>query len=69
MVLYVENVDSFIEKAIHAGAKLTRPIEDKFYGDRSGSLEDPYGFTWHIMTHIENVSPEEMRRRAAEQMS
>jgi PhnB protein len=69
LVLYVENVDTFIEKAVAAGAKPTRPIEDKFYGDRSGSVEDPYGFTWHIMTHIEDVSPEEMRRRAAEHTS
>ena len=66
LVLYVEDVDAFVATAVSAGARLTRPVEDKFYGDRSGSLEDPYGHSWHVMTHIENVSPEEMRRRAAE---
>ena len=65
LVLYVEDVDSFVGRAVAAGAKLTRPVEDKFYGDRGGSLEDPYGHAWHVMTHIENVSPEEMRKRAA----
>lgn len=65
LVLYVENVDAFVEQAVAAGAKPTRPVEDKFYGDRGGSIEDPYGHVWHVMTHIENVSPEEMQKRAA----
>lgn len=65
IVLYVENVDSFVDAAVAAGAKLIRPVEDKFYGDRGGSLEDPYGHVWHVMTHVENVPPEEMQKRAA----
>jgi PhnB protein len=65
IVLYVENVDAFVEKAVAAGAKLTRPVEDKFYGDRGGSIEDPYGHIWHVMTHVEDVPPEEMQKRAA----
>ena len=47
------------------GAKLKRPIENKFYGDRSGSIEDPYGHSWHIATHVEDVTPEEMEKRMA----
>ena len=65
LVLYVDNVDAFVKKAVEAGATLTRPVEDKFYGDRGGSLEDPYGHVWHVMTHVEDVSPEEMKKRAA----
>ncbi len=62
--LYVEHVDSFVKKAVNAGGKLVLPIEDKFYGDRSGSVEDPFGHTWHVATHIEDVSPEELKKRA-----
>lgn len=65
IMLYVENVDAFVDKAVKAGAKLVRPIENKFYGDRTGGLEDPFGYQWYIATHIEDVSPEEMERRAA----
>ena len=64
IMLYVEHVDSFVKNAVAAGGKLMRPIEDKFYGDRSGSVEDPFGHTWHITTHIEDVSPEELKKRA-----
>jgi PhnB protein len=62
--LYVENVDAVAEKAVKAGATLTGEITDKFYGDRSGSLEDPFGHVWHIATHIEDVTPEETQKRA-----
>jgi PhnB protein len=65
MLLYVDDVDATVARAIAAGAKLVRPIEDQFYGDRAGGLEDPFGHYWHLATHIEDVSPEEMSRRAA----
>jgi PhnB protein len=65
IMLYVEDVDAVVGRAVAAGAKVTRPIEDKFYGDRSGGLEDPFGHSWHVSTHKEDVSKEEMDRRAA----
>ncbi len=64
ILLYVEDVDTVFKRAIDAGAKEQRPIEDKFYGDRAGSLEDPFGHTWHISTHVEDPSVEEIKRRA-----
>ena|SRR5438105_3712149 len=66
LALYVENVDAFIERAVKAGAKPTRPIENQFYGDRAGSVKDPFGHSWHISTHIEDVPPEEMKKRMKE---
>ena len=63
--LYVPDVDETVRKAQAAGAKLVRPVEDKFYGDRMGSIEDPFGHHWHVSTHKEDVSPDEMGRRAA----
>jgi PhnB protein len=65
VMLYFEDVDTVAKAAVAAGAKLTRALEDKFYGDRAGQLEDPFGHRWWIATHIEDVSPEEMERRAA----
>jgi PhnB protein len=65
IMLYVEDCDAVVQRAVAAGAKLTRPVQDQFYGDRSGGLEDPFGHTWYIATHKEDVPPEEMRRRAA----
>jgi PhnB protein len=65
IVLYVENVDTTVKAAVGAGAKILQPIEDKFYGDRSGTIEDPFGHHWHVSTHVEDVSPEELQRRAA----
>jgi len=65
ILLYVEDVDAFVNRAVAAGCKLVRPVEDKFYGDRSGTIEDPFGHTWHVSTHIEDVPPEEMDKRAA----
>ena len=62
--LYVRNVDATTRKAVTAGAKLIRPVEDKFYGDRTGSVEDPFGHVWHIATHKEDLSNAEMRKRA-----
>lgn len=65
ILLYVPDVDAMVKQALAAGAKEDRPIEDKFYGDRMGSVVDPFGHTWHIATHKEDVSMEEMRKRAA----
>lgn len=68
MMVYVEDVDATFAKALKAGAIEVQPLEDKFYGDRSGSFEDPWGHQWHVATHIEDVSPEEMDTRVAELM-
>jgi PhnB protein len=62
--VYVEDVDSFYKKALAAGAKQFRPVETQFYGDRTGALHDPFGLTWHIATHVEDVAPDEMKKRA-----
>jgi PhnB protein len=64
-VMYVENADAAFERAVKAGAKVLRPLENKFYGDRTGMVVDPYGHQWALMTHIEDVPPEEMEKRAA----
>jgi PhnB protein len=60
--LYVEDVDAFVARAVGAGAKITMPIEDMFWGDRYGKLEDPFGHHWSVATHIRDVSPEEMQQ-------
>lgn len=65
IMLYVEDVDAVVSRAVAAGAKLFKPVEDQFYGDRSGSITDPFGHKWTIATHKENVSPEEMKKRAS----
>ena len=62
--LYLEGVDAVVSRAVAAGAKLLRPVADQFYGDRLGAIEDPFGHLWHIATHVEDVPPDEMRRRA-----
>ena len=64
--MYVEDVDSVFERAIDAGAKSVRPVEDQFYGDRLGSFEDPFGHHWNVATHVEDASPEEMSKRMAD---
>src|SRR2546430_13945596 len=61
--LYVKDVDATVEKALAAGGKLKRPVEDKFYGDRAGTIEDPFGHVWYVATHKAEVPPKEMRRR------
>jgi PhnB protein len=63
LCVYVEDVDALTDQAIKAGAKVLRPLKDQFYGDRSCTLADPYGHTWTLATHKEDVSPEEMGRR------
>jgi PhnB protein len=62
--LYVPNVDNFVGKAVAIGAKLQQPVDDKLYGDRSGSLEDPFGHVWHVATHREDVTAGEIQQRA-----
>ena len=61
---YVEDVDAVFDKALAAGAKALRPVENQFYGDRSGQFEDPFGHRWNVATHVEDVDAEEMARRA-----
>jgi PhnB protein len=65
MHLYVEDVDAIVPKAVAAGAKVTRPVADQFYGDRGGQLQDPFGHKWYVSTHKEDVSPEELKKRMA----
>jgi PhnB protein len=69
LMIYVEDVDAVFARAVEAGAKAQRPVEDKFFGDRMGSVEDPFGHVWHLATHREDVSPEELKRRAAAEFS
>ena len=61
---YVEDVDAVFEKALAAGAKSLRPVENQFYGDRSGQFEDPFGHRWNVASHVEDIDEEEMARRA-----
>ncbi len=62
--LYVKNVDSFVGRAVAVGATLKQLVDEKVYGDRSGSLEDPFGHIWHVATHRTNRSNEEIQQRA-----
>ena len=66
LLLYVEDVDSTFRQAIEAGATEKRPVENQFWGDRMGTLTDPFGHVWSLATTVEEVSPEEMQRRMAE---
>jgi PhnB protein len=63
--LYVDDVDTTFARAVDGGAKVQRPLADQFYGDRTGGVEDPFGHVWYIATHVEDVPPEEMKKRAA----
>ena len=67
--MYLEDVDARVAQAVEAGATVVRPVEHQFYGDRSGQFEDPFGHRWNVATHIEDVSPDEMRSRAAQFMT
>ena len=67
--VYVEDVDSVFDRAVAAGGKALRPVEDRFYGDRSGQFEDPFGHRWDVATHVEDVPPDEMSKRAEAAMS
>jgi PhnB protein len=66
LMIYVNDVDSAYKRAIDAGAQAERPVENQFYGDRAGTLVDPFGHRWTLSTHVEDVSPEEMSRRMEE---
>jgi PhnB protein len=66
LFLYVEDADAVIARAVELGATLQRPPQDQFYGDRDGSIVDPFGHGWTIATHVEDVAPEELARRMAE---
>jgi len=67
--LYVDDVDATVARALSAGATLRRPVADQFYGDRNGSVADPFGHLWFVATHQEDVSAEELYRRAAAQQA
>ena len=62
--LYVRDSDAVVGKAVEAGAKILRPLKDEFYGDRTGTIQDPFGHIWHVATHKEELSKAELRRRA-----
>lgn len=64
--LYVTNVDEVFANALAAGAKQLRPVENQFYGDRSGMFSDPFGHHWNVATHVEDVSPDELQQRMAD---
>ncbi|HTK74434.1 MAG TPA: VOC family protein [Gemmataceae bacterium] len=65
LMIYLEDVDTVFNRAIAAGGKIERPLQDQFYGDRSGTLVDPFGHKWTVATHKEDVPPDELARRAA----
>jgi len=64
LMIYVERVDEVFKRAVASGAKELQPVKDQFYGDRSGTLQDPFGHQWTVATHVEDIAPDEMRRRA-----
>jgi PhnB protein len=67
--LYVKDVDAVVGKAVKAGATVTMEVADQFWGDRFGSIKDPFGHVWSIATHVEDVAPEEMAERAKQAMA
>jgi len=69
LCIYTENVDSLAERFVKAGGKVVRPLENQFYGDRSGQFQDPEGYKWTLAQHIEDVAPDEMQRRMNKMMS
>jgi PhnB protein len=64
LMVYLERVDEVFKRALASGAKELQPVKDQFYGDRSGTLQDPFGHKWTVATHVEDIPPEELRRRA-----
>lgn len=66
LMVYVPDVDAYYDRAVKAGANSSRPVEDQFWGDRSGQVTDPYGHRWMLSTHVEDVSPADMERRQRE---
>lgn len=69
LMVYVPDVDATVATATAAGATILRPVENQFYGDRMGTIADPFGHRWHVATHVEDVPPDEMAKRAAAAMS
>ena len=67
-MIYDEDVDALVERAVAAGASVTRPVKDQFYGDRTGSIEDPFGHHWYIATHVEDLTHEEIKQGMDAQM-
>ncbi|MEO7538396.1 MAG: VOC family protein [Pyrinomonadaceae bacterium] len=65
LMIYVENVDEFTKKAVEEGLEVIKPVQNQFYGDRSGYFKDPFGHMWSFATHIEDVTPEDMNERAS----
>ena len=68
LYVYLPNVDDGVKRATTEGAKLLKPVEDQFYGDRTGFIQDPFGHLWGVATHIEDVSPAEMKERMKKMM-
>ena len=68
LMLYVEDVDSAFKRAVDAGGTVERQVQNEFYGDRTGTLRDPFGHRWVLATHVEDVPPEEMTRRMEDWM-
>jgi PhnB protein len=68
LMIYVKDVDQVFARAIAAGAKERRPLNNEFYGDRVGTVVDPFGHVWSIATHVEDVTPDEMKRRFGDMM-
>jgi PhnB protein len=69
VMLYVEDVDTFVQRAVDAGAKIETEVQDQFWGDRFGTISDPFGHVWSVATHVEDVPPEEMAERAKAAMA
>jgi PhnB protein len=67
--MYVDDVDAAVQQAVDAGATITMPVDNQFWGDRFGTITDPYGHSWGLATHVEDVSPEEMEKRGQEFMA
>jgi PhnB protein len=68
LYLYLPDVDKVVERSVAEGAKILKPVQDQFYGDRSGFIQDPFGHLWGVATHVEDVSPEEMKERMKKMM-
>jgi PhnB protein len=67
--MYVEDVDAVVQKAVHEGAELTTEVTDQFWGDRFGTITDPFGHVWSIATHVEDLTPEEIAERSKAAMA
>jgi PhnB protein len=69
LMIYVEDVDKQVAQAVAAGGTLKRPVANQFYGDRTGGIDDPFGYHWYLATHVEDVPPDELERRATKAMA